>query len=323
MAGFKSVTVAVDFGGTNIKLGLVSDGKVIKKVSMKAYSGHGIKFQLGKVEDEIKQLLKDQSHKLEDCMGLGIAIPGLVNFKDKKVMSINEKYIDAVEFNFVEWAKEAFNLPIVLDNDANLALLGEVYSGCAKGTKDAVLMTLGTGVGTAAVINGSILRGKHYQAGCLGGHFITNVKGRVCSCGSIGCVEAHSGSWAIPGIVREQEDFENSLLSGMEVIDFKSIVECMEKGDKLSIRMFKYLIDNWSAGIVNLVHAYDPEVVVLSGGILKAKDKVLAPIKDNVYKLAWTPWGKVDFAVAEDPDASVLLGLEYLLKEANNETTKL
>lgn len=320
MAEYKSVTIAVDFGGTNIKLGLVKDGKIIKKVTMKAYSGQGIKAQLSKIEGEIKQLLKELGYKLEECIGLGIAIPGLVNCKDRKVISINEKYKDAVEFDFVKWAKEVFDLPVALDNDANLALLGEVYSGCAKGTKDAVLMTLGTGIGTAAIINGTILRGKHYQAGCLGGHFITNVNGRRCSCGSVGCIEAHSGSWAIPDFVREQEGFENSLLSEVEFIDFKSILECMEKGDKLSSKLFNYLIDNWSAGIVNLIHAYDPEVVILSGGILKAKDRILEPIKDIVYQLAWTPWGKVDFVVAEDPDTSVLLGLEYLLKEANNET---
>lgn len=309
------ITIACDFGGTNIKLGILENGKVISKSSISAYSERGITYQLGNVEGEITKMLRTLGLELEQCSGLGIAMPGLVNFKEKRILSTNAKYDDALSFDFKRWSKENFKLPIVIDNDANLALLGEVKSGCAIGYEDAVLVTLGTGIGTAAVIEGRLLRGKHYQAGCLGGHFITKVNGRKCTCGSIGCVEAHAGSWAIPMEVREQPDFKDSLLSKVKVIDVKNIIVCAEKGDELSIRIFQMLIDYWSAAVVNLIHAYDPEVVILSGGIMKAKDKILNPIMSKVHKMAWTPWGKVEFLVAEDPDTSVLLGLEYLLEE--------
>lgn len=309
------ILIACDFGGTNIKIGILKDGEVIKKSVISAFSEKGIVHQLINIEVEVKKLVSDSGYELQDCIGIGIAVPGIVNSKEKKVLSINEKYKDAVNFKFDEWAESRFHLPLVMDNDANLALLGEIKSGCAVGYEDAVLMTLGTGIGTAAVINGRLLRGKHYQAGCLGGHFITKVNGRKCTCKSEGCVEAQVGSWAIPLEVKERKEFSESMLAKLDLIDVKNIVLCMEKGDGLSREIFNHLIDHWSAAVVNLIHAYDPEVVVLSGGIMKAGDTILKPLRKKVLEMAWTPWGKVQFLIAQDPDTSVLLGLEYLLKE--------
>jgi glucokinase len=309
------IFIACDLGGTNIKIGVLKDGEVIKKSSLRAFSEKGIIHQLSNLEDEVKKLVRDSGYELQDCSGIGIAIPGLVNCKEKRVLSINEKYKDAVNFKFDEWAENKFGQPLVMDNDANLALLGEMNFGCAVGHENAVLMTLGTGIGTAAVINGRLLRGKHYQAGCLGGHFITKVNGRKCTCGSVGCVEAQVGSWAIPFEVKECKEFSESMLAKVDLIDVKNIICCMEKGDRLAQEIFNHLIDHWSAAVVNLIHAYDPEVVVLSGGIMKAGDKILKPLRKKVLEMAWTPWGEVEFLKAQDPETSVLLGLEYLLKE--------
>ncbi len=310
------ISIACDFGGTNIKIGILKDGKVVRKSSIEAFSHMGIEYQLKNVEVEIKKLLQDSNYELQDCSGIGIAIPGLVDNKEKRVLSINEKYKDAETFEFKEWAEVKLGLPLVMDNDANLALLGETKAGCAKGSEDAVLMILGTGIGTAAVINGKLLRGKHYQAGCLGGHFITKVNGKKCTCGSIGCIEAQIGSWAIPDEAASFKEFPGSMLAKCELIDVKNVILCMDKGDTFASAFFNHLIDNWSAAVVNLIHAYDPEVIILSGGIMKAGNKILKPLSEKVWQMAWTPWGKVQFLLAEDPDTSVLLGIEYLLKEA-------
>lgn len=309
------ISIGVDFGGTNIKIGIMQDGKIISKTSLQANSHKGIVHRLGLVEEKIKILLKYVGFELKDCSGIGIAIPGIVNFKENRVLSINDKYKDALSFDFAKWNQTKFSLPLVMDNDANLALLGEVYSGCALGAENAVMMTLGTGIGTAAIIEGRLLRGKNYQAGCLGGHFTTMMGGRTCTCGNIGCVEAQAGSWAIPAIAIEAKNYSESLLSKLDIIDVKNIIISEEKGDEVAKKLLAYLVNNWAVALVNLIHAYDPELIVLSGGVINAKEKILNPLIDYVYKYAWTPWGKVKFVVSENPDESVLLGLDYLLKK--------
>lgn len=311
-------TIACDFGGTNIKIGIMSEGRLVKKRYIKAYSEKGIGYQLNNVVLVIKALLLDLNIEVKNCIGIGIAMPGIVDFKNNKVISINDKYSDSLVFDFEKWAKDNFVLPLIMDNDANLALIGEVKSGCARGYDNAVLLTLGTGIGTSTVIDGNLLRGKHYQAGCLGGHFVINVNGRKCNCGNLGCAEAEAGSWALPFYCRDQKEYAESMLSKVNIIDVKSIIECMDKGDNFSINTFNYLIDNWSAVAINLIHAYDPEVIIFSGGILKAKDKILIKVSEIIHKRAWTPWGKVKILLAEDPDISVLLGLDYLLREMEN-----
>ena len=307
--------IAVDFGGTNIKLGII-DGDVFKSVRViSAESDQGICPKLTQVKEEVFDMLKESTLSLEDMTAVGVAIPGIVNTKTKRVIAMNQKYDDATEMNFEAWAQEAFGLPIVLENDTKSAIMGEITYGCAKDATDAVLMSFGTGIGTAAVMNGKLLRGKHFQAGCLGGHMIIDVNGPMCTCGNRGCIEAHAGTWALPAIAQKRDGFAQSKLAESEVIDYKSLSECMAKGDKFSKDLFEYLLLCGGAGIVNLIHAYDPEVVILSGGLMKDKDLVLPYIKEYVERYAWMPWGNVDLRVAEKPDFSVLLGLSSLCNQ--------
>ena len=307
--------IAVDFGGTNIKLGIV-DGDVLKSVRViSAESSQGIRPKLIQVKEEVFEMLQESACSIEDIDAVGVAIPGIVNTKTKRVIAINQKYDDATEINFEAWSQEAFGLPVLIENDTKSAIMGEITYGCAKGVSDAVLMSFGTGIGTAAVMNKELLRGKHFQAGCLGGHIIIDVNGPMCTCGNKGCIEAHAGTWALPAIAKQREGFEQSSLAKSEVIDYKSLSECMAKGDEFSKSLFEYLLICGGAGIVNLIHAYDPETVILSGGLMKDKELVLPYIKEYVERYAWTPWGKVDLRVAEKPDFSVILGLSSLCKK--------
>lgn len=304
--------IAVDFGGTNIKMGIVEQGKVLISQHIPARSQDGIRNRLPEVEAAVAQMLEALRITLADCQGVGIAIPGIVHFDKQYVISINKKYDDAVTVNFQQWSQEAFGLPIVMDNDMNCAILGETHYGCAVGVENAVSLSFGTGMGTAAVINGKLLRGKHFQAGCLGGHLTVDIDGPLCTCGNRGCVEAHAATWAIPMVARSREGFARSRLCKQPTIDYKSVMECAELGDEFSRELYGFLLKCWGAGIVNLIHAYDPETVILSGGLMKEKDKILPHLEAYVAQYAWTPWGKVNFLVAENPDDSVLMGLCYL-----------
>lgn len=300
---------AFDLGGTNIKVGIIAHGKLIRKGSVETEPEAGIMANLKKASGLLRAGCDEKIEML------GIAVPGIVDIRNMKITSSNAKFADAVGFDFQKWCLEEFGCPLVMDNDANAALIGEASRGCAMGEDNAVMMILGTGIGTAAIINGKPLRGKHYQAGILGGHFVADINGDACTCGGRGCLETIAGSRELERSVSRMEGYSGSMLSKCRQVGMKEIIDCMEKGDVFSKIAFEMAIDVYSAGITNLVHAYDPEVIVLSGGVMKGRKQILPAIRRSVEKRAWTPWGKLRFLVAEDPDSSVLLGLQTLMEE--------
>lgn len=302
----------IDLGGTNIKLGLVENGTLIRLSPIPTDTGAGILRNLSNAAAALKSEAKGEFELL------GIAAPGIVDIEIRRITSANAKFEDAVGFDFNKWCFEEFGCQLVMDNDANAALIGEASKGCAKGEENAVMMILGTGIGTAAIINGRPLRGKHFQAGILGGHFVAEIDGEACTCGGRGCLETLAGSRELERSVSRMKGYEDSKLSKCRQVGMKEIIDCMLQGDDFSREAFEMAIEVYSAGITNLVHAYDPEVVVLSGGVMKGKDEILPAIVRNVLERVWTPWGKLRFEVAEDPDISVLLGLQTLMEEWEN-----
>ncbi|MBC8081504.1 MAG: ROK family protein [Gorillibacterium sp.] len=310
------IGIAVDFGGTHIKLGLMEQDTILVDARIPANSANGLLPKLDEVEKAINNMLTSIGRTLKDCVGIAIAMPGIVDAQYKRLLSINGKYEDGLEFNFSHWVSSRFGLPLVLENDARAALLGEVSYGIAKGSKDAVLVIFGTGIGTAAMIDGVLLRGKHHQAGILGGHLTTDIHGDRCTCGNLGCVEAQSGNWALPNRIRNHPDYHDSVLSEVGLLDYKQVLETAQKGDRVANRILDELILHWSAAIINMIHAYDPDTVILSGGLMNSADYLLPRIRDHVLKHVWTPWGKVEFKVAPSPEQSVLLGLTRLLYDS-------
>jgi glucokinase len=292
-----------------MKTALVSEGVVYQSSITPMDSESGLLGHLPVIEGEIFRLLST-----EQADRIGIAFPGIVDPIRKRVLSGNGKYLDALGFEWEAWAGEQFGLQLVMDNDANAALLGETAFGCAVGSDNAVIMILGTGIGSAALIQGKLLRGKHFQAGCLGGHFsIEGIgSGTPCNCGSVGCAETSGSGWGMARAVRMDEGFAESGLSSEEIVDFRALEKWDAAGDALAVRIMNRCINSWSTCAINLIHAYDPDVLILSGGVIRCGRRIVNPITENVHTYAWTPWGKVDVRVSDSPEHSVLLGLHYL-----------
>ncbi len=311
--------IAIDFGGTMIKLGLFCKDELLLFDKIVSNSDKGIIDILKKVEKKINVMLKQKKANSTDFSGISIALPGIVNSTEKKLIAINDKYNDSISFNFTLWTQETFNLPLlIMENDANAALMGEYAIGTTNGSKNATLMIMGTGIGTAALINGSLLRGAHYQAGCLGGHMIIDYKGSKCTCGNSGCVEAETATWAVSRIVKEDPGFQMSTLAYEENLEIKHIADHARRGDPLAVKILYGFISKWSAGIINLIHAYDPEVVILSGGVMNSADMIKDPLFKRIKEKAWTPYGEVELKISKNPEQSVLYGLNYLAKESLN-----
>ena len=308
------VNAVIDFGGTNIKIALIKDSRILISSSIAADSDNGIIPRLNEVKECIFVMLQKENMQLKNLNAVGIATPGIVNSIENRIMSINSKYADIIDLDFNKWCEESFSCPLVMGNDAQLALLGETSFGCAKGYENAVLLTLGTGLGTAALIDGKLLLGKHFQAGCLGGHFIIDFHGRDCSCGGKGCAETLGGSRELAKFAPLMKGFSESKLANEKQINMKVLINLMKLKDEFCLNLFDTMMEVYAATIVNLIHAYDPEIVILSGGIMKSKEDILPALVKKVHSLAWTPWGEVGFIVAEDPDSSVLLGLEAVIQ---------
>lgn len=302
--------LAIDFGGTNIKTGVFSDGELTMFLSIPSHSDQGIARAL----ERVKEALEERGIRDSEIKKAGIAIPGIVDPVRKRLLSVNHKFDDAVAFHFEAWFREYYHCPLVMENDANAALYGEITGGCATGVKNAVLMTLGTGIGTAVVLDGHLLRGAHYQAGILGGHLIVDLDGKACSCGGKGCLETLAGSRELEQEIPLMEGYRGSVLAAEGQSDIKSLIDGVRAEDAFCKKVFEQMMDIYGMGVTNLIRAYDPATVILSGGVMQSADVIVPALKRRVDHGPWMPWGKVDWRVAKNPDRSVLLGLYAWMK---------
>lgn len=304
--------LAIDLGGSHVACAAVAGEHLLETLSIEVDSKGRLANLLPKLAEALRALIGRHG---SNFAGIAFGFCGLVDGRSGRVVSTNLKYSDATEIDLTAWASQEFGLPLILENDARLALLGERHSGVAHGSDDVVMMTLGTGIGTAVVIGGRLLRGKHFQAGCLGGHFTVVPRGRSCSCGARGCFEAEASTYALPNVCRTWPGFQNSGLAMESKLDFATVFRRANEGDQVSREIRERSIDIWSACALSLVHAYDPELLVVGGGVMRSDYPILTLIRKHVESNAWTPWGKVRVEAATLGSNAALMGAVPLLEE--------
>ncbi|MFC2175817.1 ROK family protein [Bacteroidota bacterium] len=306
-----NVNIGVDMGGTNIKIGFVHEDQLLVKTTIPALSNNALSDRLNAVKKHINQLLQDNSCTPK---GIGISFPDIVDTEEMKILGNYVKYGRANEFDLKQWALDAWNIPLVLENDARAALIGEWQYGAGKQCKDVVLMTLGTGIGTAAIQNNQILRGKHFLSGILGGHFTINNNGSLCSCGNIGCLETEASSWVLPKKIKDDPDYNKSLLSKEKHLDFEALFK-LASSDFLAKKIRNQCISIWAMGLVNLIHAYDPEKIIIGGGVMKSKNIILPILKKHINEHAWIKKDSITILAATDVEYAAIFGMNYLIKQ--------
>jgi len=311
-------TIAIDLGGTIIKIGLLKCGQLIERAEITAQSDSGLKAQLPELETTINQILRNNILEKEAVLGIGFSFAGLVDSLANRIISTNHKYDDGPETDLIEWALKKWNWPLFAENDARMALLGEWQCGAGKGYSDLMIVTLGTGIGTAVLINGQLLKGKHFQAGNLGGHFVVNHRGTMCTCGNIGCVEAEASTWRLPSLLREHPGFTKCSMKDLPVLDFEALLQHAGLDDKVAKDVLGHSLSAWAAGIITMIHAFDPELIVLCGGIMKSASVIMPALQEKVNQRAWTPWGKVKLVEAKYPDSAALYGADFLVRSLVN-----
>jgi glucokinase len=307
--------LSLDMGGTHIGCALIEDRRILGSTSIRSEHAQSLASMLPAIAEALNALLHSNNLQPQDCAGLAIGYPGIVNTRTAAILSTLKKYEDAPDLDLTSWASENFGLPLRMENDARMALLGEHYAGAAQDSNNIVMMTLGTGIGGAAMIHGVLLRGAHWQAGCLGGHIPVNYKGRPCTCGNIGCAEAEAAGWSLPAIARGWPGFSHSLFAASPNLNFKTLFADALQNDPVALAIRKHCIEVWAANAVAGIHSYDPEVVVIGGSVIASASLILPAIQQHVNQHAWTPWGNPQIRAAALGNNAGLLGAVPLLSE--------
>lgn len=306
------VGIGIDMGGTRIKIGLVHRDKLVAHTTVPAVADTSLAERLAQIGGEVDTLLKENT---AEPVGVGIAFPGIVNGISNTILSRYVKYPDAQAVDLNGWAREKWGIRLALENDARAALLGEWQYGAGKNCNDLVLITLGTGVGSAAMMDGVLLKGKYFLAGNLGGHMIINLHGEECNCGNTGCVESEASTWALAKKVMRAPGYASSVLADEPELNFNVIFNRAEGGDELAITIKEDCLKAWSLAIINLIHAYDPERVIIGGGIMKSKDMVIPYVNDSIGKDSWIRGNKIDVVPAEQVEYAGILGMYCLITQ--------
>lgn len=307
--------LACDLGGTRMKIGVVRDGRVLAQTVEPANSKEGLAPQLPALKCAWLGLLRQLNVSPGDCAGISVSFPSIIDAATGRVLDEYGKFADAPGLDLREWAGREFNLPLAIENDARMALIGEWQAGAGRGCDNIAMLTLGTGLGTSALMEGQVVRGRHGQAGVLGGHSTVRHGGRPCHCGNIGCAEAEASTLVLRELTGSLPGFDRSSLSGTETLDYRTIFDHAAAGDSCAVMLRDHSLQVWSALAVNLVHAYDPELVILGGGIMANADVILPAVRQYVSRHAHTPWGKVRVAASQLGDQAALVAGEWLLRE--------
>jgi glucokinase len=300
--------IAIDIGGRHVTCALVDDHGVRRKATQ-AVREPQLKATLAIVEEIARRLLDEEGAAASSCAGVSIAFCGIVDDDHGCVLATADgKFEDAIACDLPAWSEQAFGLPLRIENDARLALLGEWWGGAARGFADVVMVTLGTGIGGAAMTSGRLLQSRHRQAGAIGGHLPVTTGGRRCLCGGHGCAEAEASTWALPEICAEQPGFATSSLAAELAIDFRTVFEHYDAGDGVAAAVLDHCCQVWATLAVALIHAYDPELLLFGGGVMSRADDILPRVRALVDDRAWTPGRTVRIARAALVEDAALYG---------------
>ena len=308
----EKLNLGIDLGGTRIKMALVREnGELVRLEILDAKADLPLPQRLEELVKDINRLLGSEF----ELRGIGISFPGIVDFAQKKVISKYVKYPEAHKTDLAAWAHKYWRVPLIVENDARAALVGEWRHGAGKGSDNLLMVTLGTGMGSAVLIDGKLLRGKNFLAGNLGGHMAIDFEGDLCNCGNVGCVETAGSTWALGNNFKKIPGFRSSSLFKEEVLSFKSVFQAAEQGDSVAGELKTKSLEAWAAGIINLLHAYDPEKLIVGGGIMASKDQIIPFLEQRVQERSWLPESGVPILAAEQPKYAGILGISYLLNQ--------
>jgi len=291
--------VGVDLGGTNIVAGAMSeDGSEnygMRSIATSAEVGaEGVADRIvGLVEGVILDTIAETDAHRRDFIGVGVGAPGPLD-RERGVVIVAPN-LGWRDFPLLDHITKYLNMPATLDNDANCATVGEWWQGAAKGGRNVVGMTIGTGIGGGLIIDGQLFHGSSDVAGEIG-HTTIDLNGRHCKCGNYGCLEAYASGPAIATrareiLVREETaSLQPSLVNGqLERITAQTVYDAAKQGDAVANEIVRDTARYLGAGVANLLNTFNADVVVIAGGVTQAGDALFVPLQAEVRRRAFRP----------------------------------
>lgn len=307
----KPYVVGIDIGGTNTVFGIVdARGNVIASNSIKTGKHANIEDYIAELKTALNKLI--EAHDAKDKIhGIGVGAPNSNYFTGTIEYATNLPWKGVVPL--AKLLTEAFGVPVAVTNDANAAAIGEMTYGAARGMKDFIMITLGTGVGSGIVVNGQLVYGHDGFAGELGHVIVKPSNGRMCGCGRTGCLETYCSATGVARTAREFLEIrtDSSRLRDLpiEEITSKDVYDAAIAGDKLAREIFQYTGEIMGRAFANFVAFSSPEAIILFGGLARAGELLMKPIKESMDRNMLNMFkGKTKLLLSElkESDAAVL-----------------
>ncbi|PWM64762.1 MAG: glucokinase [Clostridiales bacterium] len=280
--------IGVDLGGTNIAAGIVDEkGNLLRKASIPTGAEREADEVIKDMAGLCRKLIDEQGITVDDVEYAGVATPGTADHDNGIVVYANN--LRFLNYPLADKLKEFLGVKkVLIENDANAAAKGEAACGAAKGYANSVMITLGTGLGGGIIIDNKIYSGFNY-AGAELGHMVIEVDGLPCSCGRKGCWEAYSSATGLINMTKVKlAETKDTIMHEMVAHDGKvsgrTAFDAMRKGDKAAKEVVDKYIYYLAMGIVNIINIFQPEVLVIGGGICNEKHYLTDPLMDVVDK---------------------------------------
>lgn len=279
----KNYIVGIDLGGTKIS-GAISNkgGEILYRKIIDTLASEGADKVLERIVWLINHMITELNINKKDVVGVGIASPGPLNSVEGII--IETPNLPFNNFPLKSTVEKETGIKVFIENDANAAALGEFLYGAGKGAVNLIYVTVSTGIGGGIIIDKKLYSGKTGNAGEIG-HTTVEPNGPRCNCGNYGCLEVMSSGTAIARIAKERladnekSNKEKSLLSTFENITSREVFECALKGDKLALEVVDYTLNYLGIGLANLINIFDPEMIIIGGGVSKVGDMLFDRIK--------------------------------------------
>lgn len=317
----RKVAIGIDIGGTNTQIGFVNEeGKVFLETTMSTVLGETFEEYLEELHAVIEKLIASSEEKFE-ILGIGVGAPNGNFYKGTIEFAPNLKWKGVIEVT--KLMTEKFGVPSVLTNDANAAAIGEMMFGGAKGMKNFIIITLGTGLGSGIVVNGELVYGHDGFAGELG-HVIVEKGGRLCGCGRRGCLETYASATGIRRTAFEviADRNQETLLSSLSYDDITSfkIYEAAQNGDHIAREIFRETGKVLGEALADFIANGSPEAIFLFGGLANAGELILEPteksMEDNLLHI-FKNKVKLQLSQLNEGDAAVVGAAALAWKEFN------
>ena len=313
----KKYAIGIDLGGTKILTALVNreTGEVLASVKKKTKKEKGPDNIIRKMTEGIEELFEETKVKKDEISSIGIGAAGQID-RENGILT-GAPNLDCYNLNIRDLISDHFDLPVYLGNDVEIATIGEMKFGAAKGCDDFVCIFVGTGVGSAIVKNGEIIRGATGTAGEIG-HIIVDLNGRPCACGAHGCLEAYASRSAIEkriegALKKGRHSVIQEYLQDGKLITSGMIRKSIERDDELVKSCVDEASDYLSGGIASIINFVNPKLIVLGGGLIEAVDYFYqTTIKKARTKSLPVPAGKIEFKKAALGDFSGVVGAAFL-----------